>query len=106
MLEGIGSKLSAMGAALSGPSKSPTPPPVHGSGSGSPKLTDVLFMAWKNPFTTKSDYARCWADLVGMAASDGFITTRLATGLYGNKWMVTARGLRYMEMRGYDTAEG
>lgn len=60
-------------------------------------------MAWKNPFTTKSDYARIWADMVGMAVSDGFITTRLATGLYDNRWKITARGLRYMETLGYDT---
>lgn len=67
------------------------------------KLTDVLYMAWKNPFTTKSDYARYAADMVAMAASDGFITTRLATGLYDNSWKITARGLRYMETHGYDT---
>lgn len=70
------------------------------------KLTDVVYMAWKAPFTTKSDYARFAADLIAMAASDGFITTRLATGLYSNKWMVTARGLRFMEIHGHDTAEG
>ena len=69
------------------------------------KLTDILYHAWKAPFTTKSDFARCWADLVAMAASDGFITTRLATGLYDNSWKITARGLRYMEKMGYDTAE-
>jgi hypothetical protein len=42
---------------------------------------------------------------VAMAASDGFITTRLATGLYDNYWKITARGLRYMEKMGYDTAD-
>jgi hypothetical protein len=70
------------------------------------KLTDVLYHAWKAPFRTKSDYARFAADHVAMAASDGFITTRHATGLYGNSWMITARGLRYMEQMGYDTSEG
>lgn len=63
-------------------------------------------MAWKNPFKTKSDYARYAADMVAMAASDGFITTRLATGLYDNSWKITARGLRYMETHGYDTDQG
>lgn len=79
------------------------------SGSRAPtgaKLTDILYHAWKAPFTTKSDYARFHADLVAMAASDGFITSRLATGLYDNQWKITARGLRYMEKMGYDTAEG
>jgi hypothetical protein len=69
------------------------------------KLTDILYHAWKAPFTTKSDYARYFAGLVAMAASDGFITTRLATGLYDNNWKITARGLRYMEKMGYDTAD-
>jgi len=36
-----------------------------------------------------------------MAASDGFITTRQATGLYGNRWLITEKGLRHL-----DTLEG
>ena len=31
-----------------------------------------------------------------MAASDGFITTRIATGLYGNTWLITAKGLQHL----------
>jgi hypothetical protein len=65
------------------------------------KLTDVLSHAWHSPFKTKSDFARAHADLIGMAASDGFITTRIATGLYGRDWRITAAGIQHLHaMRG------
>jgi len=35
-----------------------------------------------------------------MAASDGFITTRQAAGLYGNTWLITPKGLRHLEILG------
>jgi len=60
----------------------------------------VLARAWAAPFTTKSDFARECADLVAMAASDGFITTRIATGLYGNQWQITSKGLTHLETLG------
>jgi hypothetical protein len=63
-----------------------------------PKLIDLLYRAWSEPFTTKSDFAREYADLIGMAASDGLITTRQATGLYGNKWLITAPGLKTLDL--------
>lgn len=60
------------------------------------KLIEVLSRAWHSPFTTKSDFAREYANLIAMAASDGFITTRLATGLYGRTWQITPRGLQHL----------
>jgi len=63
-------------------------------------LTKILERAWATPFTTKSDFARENADLVAMAASDGFITTRRAAGLYSNVWLITNRGLRHLEILG------
>lgn len=60
-------------------------------------LTDVLKTAWASSFTTKSDFARINADLIAMAASDGFITTRVAAGLYGNRWHISAAGLRHYQ---------
>jgi hypothetical protein len=33
-----------------------------------------------------------------MAASDGFITTRQAAGLYGNKWLITEAGLKRLDL--------
>ena len=59
-------------------------------------LTNVLAKAWHAPFKTKSDFAREHADLIGMAASDGFITTRIATGLYGRSWQITAAGIQHL----------
>lgn len=59
-------------------------------------LTEVIEKAWKAPFKTKSDYARNNADVIAMAASDGFLTTRLAAGLYGRTWQITPAGLRHL----------
>jgi hypothetical protein len=56
----------------------------------------VLSRAWHAPFKTKSDFAREHADVIGMCASDGFITTRIATGLYGREWRITAAGLQHL----------
>lgn len=68
--------------------------------------TDVLERAWKGGFKTKSDFARLAASEVAMMASDGFITTRLACGLYGERWMITPEGLaRYFLLIGYDGEE-
>lgn len=70
------------------------------SGKTGSKLIDVLARAWASPFTTKSDFSREYADFVAMAASDGFITTRQAAGLYSNTWMITSLGLRHLETLG------
>jgi hypothetical protein len=59
-------------------------------------LIDILDRAWRKPFKTKSDYARFHADMIAMAASDGLITTRLATGLYSRIWLITPKGLSYL----------
>lgn len=64
-------------------------------------VIDVLRKAWMDPFTTKSDYARLHAATVAMAASDGYLTTKIATGLYSNQWQITELGLaHYNRMMG------
>lgn len=60
------------------------------------KIIDVLDRAWRKPFKTKSDFAREHADVVAMAASDGFITTKLAVGLYQRIWVLTPAGLAHL----------
>ncbi|CAB4139352.1 hypothetical protein UFOVP347_17 [uncultured Caudovirales phage] len=55
---------------------------------------NVLFQAWTRPFAIQSDFARLNAAVIAMAASDGLITTRLAAGLYGRRWLITPTGLR------------
>lgn len=60
------------------------------------KIVDILDRCWRKPPKTKSDFARENADLIAMAASDGLITTKLATGLYQRIWVVTPQGLSYL----------
>lgn len=38
--------------------------------------------------------------MVAMAASDSMITTKVATGLYQRKWMITEEGLKYLRRMG------
>jgi len=56
----------------------------------------VLEMAHTKSFTTKSDFARDNADFVAMAASEGYITTRIAAGYYGRTWQITLEGLEHL----------
>lgn len=63
-------------------------------------LTDVLRRAWRKPFKLKSDYARDNAHFIAMAASDGFITTRIAAGLYGHVWHITPKGIGHLWILG------
>lgn len=62
------------------------------------KLIDILDRAWRKPFKTKSDFARNNADMIAMAASDGYITTKMAVGLYARQWNITPKGLSHLYM--------
>ena len=57
----------------------------------------VVDMARINPFTTKSGFARMAANEVGIAASEGFISTRITDQKFANRWMVTMEGLQFLE---------
>ena len=57
----------------------------------------VLAMARLKPFTTKSTMARDAATEIALCASEGFLTTKVNDVTFSNVWMVTARGLEYME---------
>lgn len=59
-------------------------------------MAGILDRAHRNPFMTKSNFARENADLIAMAACDGFITTKIATGLYSRRWMITPLGLSHL----------
>ena len=66
----------------------------------------ILEEAWQRPFKTKSDFARYHADMIAMAASDGLITTKLATGVYTREWRITPKGLsRLYSLGGVDQGE-
>jgi hypothetical protein len=60
-------------------------------------LRTVLHEAWTTGFTTKSDFAREFADFVAMAASMGLITTRINNQVYGKQWQITSKGLYALE---------
>lgn len=49
------------------------------------------------PYTTKSDFARAAANEIALAASEGFISTKVDDTTYSNMWMVTHEGLDFME---------
>ncbi len=56
-------------------------------------LQDVLKKAWQDGISTKGDYARAHADQIAIAASCGFITTRVRSNEFGRKWLITKLGL-------------
>jgi len=56
-------------------------------------VLETLMRAWEHPFTTKSDFARHQATIVGMLAEEGFITLRKTSGHFGATWRITADGL-------------
>ena len=58
-----------------------------------PTIAEVVYQAWKQPFSTKGDFARGQANAVAAAAQEGLITTRMAGDLYGGEWRPTTTGL-------------
>ena len=57
----------------------------------------VVTLARTKPFTTKSDFARMAANEVAIAASEGFITTRVNDEAFSNVWIITQAGLEFVE---------
>jgi|DEB0MinimDraft_3_1074331.scaffolds.fasta_scaffold01359_14 hypothetical protein len=60
------------------------------------KIYKVLHRAWEQGFTTKSKFARDQANLIAIAAGEGFITTRLGEEVWGNNWLLTDAGADFM----------
>lgn len=56
-------------------------------------LRAVLEKAWRGGFTTKSDFARRFANQVAVAASLGYITTQVRGFSFGSTWLITKDGL-------------
>lgn len=59
-------------------------------------LEKVLNRAWKGGFSTKSDFARRYANEVAACASLGYITTYTRRNTYGNIWLITSIGLEVL----------
>ena len=60
------------------------------------EIIKVVEMAWQNPFTTKSKYARKNADIVGIALEEGLVTLIVTPGIYGTRYLVTELGLTFL----------
>lgn len=79
----------------------PLPPNSKSEVIGQKRIDDKLFVVlkdiWQYQVTTKSDFAREFADFIAMAASMGLISTRITESVYGRQWQITARGLVALE---------
>ena len=62
-------------------------------------MYEVLIEAWAGGFTTKSKFARESANIIAVAATEGLITTRLEEEVWGNRWMITEKGMNLMKER-------
>ncbi len=68
------------------------------------RLLALLQRVWTYSITTKSDYARAYADEIAQGASAGFLTTQIAPGditkqdrpVFGRVWKVTPQGMAYL----------
>jgi hypothetical protein len=68
-------------------------------------LVDVVSRAYEDGFATSSNFAREKASEIAMAASMGFLTTRIATNVYGRIWRPTINGMRFLNERELELAE-
>ena len=59
-------------------------------------LRTIVDEAWKRGIAISGDFARENAALVGMAASMQLITTWATANIYGHRWQVTTKGLRWL----------
>lgn len=76
------------------------------------RLLGLLQRVWTYAITTKSDYAREYADEIAQASSAGFLTTQVAPGYvsdegeilmavaYGRLWKITPTGLQFLYDQG------
>jgi hypothetical protein len=60
------------------------------------KLFEVVLEAYKRSFSVQSDYARATAEHVAMAASLGYISTKVHNNVYSRDWRPTVKGLTWL----------
>lgn len=84
-----------------------TPKLTGGKDSIEKNICRVLTEAWQKGFTTKSDFAREFADYTAIAACMGWITTRIfPPDVWGSTWQISSKGLLALEeLYGVNTAE-
>jgi len=67
------------------------------------ELIHILERAWRNPFTTKSNFAKEHASEVAAMASKGLISTKRSAHTTENLWKISPRGLRFLwDTKGID----
>ena len=59
-------------------------------------IATVLEEARKKTIACGGNFARANAHVVAMCASEGYITTREAAGLFTRSWMITAEGVHHL----------
>jgi len=69
------------------------------------KLFEVVLEAYKRSFSVQSDYARAVAEHVAMAASLGFISTKVHNNVYSRDWRPTVKGLTWLESQDIKVTE-
>lgn len=60
------------------------------------QLFEVVLEAYKRSFSVQSDYARACAEHVAMAASLGYISTKVHNNVYSRDWRPTVKGLTWL----------
>lgn len=63
------------------------------------RLLRFLRKVHRQVVTVQSNAARSEAVVVGMAASLGYITTKLTGRQYGGEWNITIKGLKWLNER-------
>lgn len=61
------------------------------------RLSEVILEAYRRSYTTQSDFARMYADLIAMAASMGLLSTRVYGNVFSKQWRPTVKGLQWLE---------
>ncbi len=62
----------------------------------------VLDIANRTPFTCKSKFARQHAEWIAVCASEGFLTTKVSSEKWGNRWRTTNNGKQLLEELQHD----
>ncbi len=58
-----------------------------------PEMMTVLEEAWQHGIFSKGNLAREFANPIAEAACRGWLTTEASPGIFGNKWLITEKGL-------------
>jgi len=60
------------------------------------RLIEILKKSWVDGIWLQGNLARSHRFEIALAASEGFITTKGTTGKYYDRWLITARGLAWL----------